>query len=78
MAILRKAQCDICGKEEYERGPGKGWNGWIIIQGVVLDGVDNPIFCEECRDTIMGFVDGVKHPIADIEADFIHSRELVL
>lgn len=63
MSILRKAQCDICGKEEFEKAHGEGWKDWVIINGVVLDGVSNPMVCPECRDPIMNFIDKFKQNI---------------
>ena len=60
MTILRKACCDICDKEEYEKIPNSGWNGWVMIQGVVLNGVENPMFCVSCRNVIMNFIDNLE------------------
>lgn len=67
MAILREAECDCCGKKEYERGVGTGWPNWIIVQGVILDGVGSPMFCEECREPIMNFIDTHKQNLAKKE-----------
>ena len=64
MTILRKACCNLCTKEEWE-GSGGGWKDWIIIQGVILDGVGSPMFCKDCREKIMNFIDDLKHPKED-------------
>lgn len=66
MTILRKACCNLCPKEEWEHGQGSGWKDWIIIQGVVLDGVDNPMFCKDCRSKIMDYIDNLKHPVLKV------------
>lgn len=57
MTILRKAQCDSCSVEEFEKKSGEGWPDWIVIQGVILNGANSPMFCPECRDKIMNFID---------------------
>lgn len=57
MPILRKVQCDSCGKEEYEKGVGTGWNSWINILGIEFNGIINPFFCPVCTQHIMNFIE---------------------
>jgi hypothetical protein len=55
--IKRTIVCDCCGKQETEAQPGGGWVGWVSMQGVVLNGAENPNFCPTCKVTIMNFID---------------------
>lgn len=57
--ITRKAICDVCHKEEVEVAQNIGWPGWGAVQGVSLNGVDNPTLCSECLNKVMQFVDGL-------------------
>ncbi len=57
MTILRVFKCDGCGFKEMETKPNEGSPDWIKIQGVVLNKVEDPLFCKECAYKIMQFVD---------------------
>jgi hypothetical protein len=43
--ILRTITCDVCGNSATETTPGEGWPGWGALQGIKLNGVDNPNLC---------------------------------
>lgn len=59
MAIERIFVCDCCGATYREEPFGTGAKGWMQIQGVNLNGTDNPFFCEECVPKIMNAVDKI-------------------
>jgi len=63
MAILRKAQCDMCDFEEWEPHANCGWPNWMILSGIVLDGVDSPMVCPECREPLMNWIDEYKRSL---------------
>jgi len=45
MSIKQIIQCSVCGKEEIEKETGAGFTGWGALQGISLDGEDNPTLC---------------------------------
>lgn len=55
--ILRTIKCDVCGAVETEKTAGSGWNGWGSLQGVSLNGVDNPSLCKEHLAKVAEFID---------------------
>lgn len=59
MGIQHTIECDGCGAAGMPdpKGTVTGWEGWIRIDGVSLNGVDDPWFCPECRMIIMDSVD---------------------
>ena len=57
--IIRSIKCDSCGLIRQESGQGGGFSGWGQINGVALNGIDNPEFCPECLGRIMEYIDGM-------------------
>lgn len=57
MAISRTIMCDRCGSHAMEPAPNAGWSGWASIQGVRLNGVDNPNICPRCVEVVMRVID---------------------
>lgn len=62
MAIRRSMICDVCGVTEIEPKPNEGWKGWCGIQGVSLNGVDNPNLCPTCTVKVMAVIDKMVTP----------------
>ena len=66
MAMLRTAQCDICGKTKVEKDYGLGWKSWCIIQGIAAHAPDNGeplttentsmMLCEEHKNKVADFI----------------------
>jgi len=63
--ILRMIKCDICGREEREAQPNEGWPGWGALQGVALNGVNNPSICPAHLATVAEFVDSLTEDRCD-------------
>lgn len=61
MAMLRTVICSVCGKRETEETHGKGWTGWLWIQGASLDGDSQIWLCPEHMERVMNFIDEMKH-----------------
>lgn len=61
MAILRMIKCDIkgCLHSAVEPEPNAGWLGWGHLQGISLNGAENPLLCPEHLAAVAGFVDGL-------------------
>ena len=57
MAQVRVAVCDICGMQEAEKEYGVGWPQWSIFQGIVLNGVNSPMFCPKHTAMLAEFID---------------------
>lgn len=55
--ILRQVHCDIpgCGKSYTEPKPGEGWAGWGSLQGIALNGIENPLLCPEHLSAVAEF-----------------------
>jgi rubredoxin len=67
--IKRSIECDVCGWVLNEAKDGAGWPGWGQINGVNLNGVDNPNLCGMCLSRVMDFVDNMEnHTISVKEA----------
>lgn len=64
MALLKTIQCDIqgCKTSCTEPKPGDGWVGWGQLQGIILNGNENPYLCPEHLGRVADFADslGVK------------------
>lgn len=45
MSVIKTIRCDVCKKTEQEKEPNAGWPGWGALQGINLNGVDNPNLC---------------------------------
>ena len=61
MPIVRTAKCNICGKEEAEAMYGVGWPGWMIVNGIALDGEDSVLLCPEHTALVATFIDQLKN-----------------
>ena len=57
MAILKTIECDVCKWSLPEHTPNAGFQGWGAIQGVQLNGVDNPTLCPVCLGKVMPVID---------------------
>lgn len=55
--IKKIFKCDGCGYEQLEPVQDMGVRGWSGINGVMLNGSANPIFCPRCTTNIMEYVD---------------------
>ncbi len=56
--ILRTITCDApeCKHLEQEQAPGAGWPGWGAIQGIAIDGKENPSLCPRHLKAIADFI----------------------
>ena len=61
MPITQTIICDICGAGMTEPQPGAGFKDWGALQGVALDGVENPTLCPEDKRKLARFADDLKH-----------------
>lgn len=59
MGIERIFVCDCCKSTLREDQYGCGAVGWMQIQGVHLNGTDNPYFCDQCVPLIMNAIDKI-------------------
>lgn len=64
MTILRQIVCDVCENTNMEYTANEGWPGWGSLQGIKLDGIENPSLCPTCLECIASFIDRLKHPEA--------------
>lgn len=55
----RKVICAVCGKERQERNYGEGWPGWGQLNGIILNGDENPYLCEDHLAMTANFVDSL-------------------
>jgi hypothetical protein len=55
--ILRTICCDIpgCKSASQEQAPGAGWPGWGALQGIAIDGKDNPSLCPGHLEQVANF-----------------------
>ncbi len=58
--ILRTIKCDVCGSVHTEPSADDGFEGWGQLQGVCLDGVDNPSLCPQHLTDAANFIDGLR------------------
>ena len=47
MSIKQIIKCSVCSKEEIEKETGEGFTGWGALQGISLNGEDNPTLCPD-------------------------------
>lgn len=59
MGIERIFVCDCCSDVLREGEFGTGAKAWIQINGVSLNGSDNPFFCDSCKPKIMNAIDEI-------------------
>lgn len=59
MTILRQIKCDIVGCDNcaVEVTPNSGWPGWGQLNGVTLNGADNPHLCPTHLSTLANCAD---------------------
>lgn len=74
MAIKRTVSCDIknCDSTATEPEFGRGFNGWMQIVGVELNGSKHPYICPRCMFHVMEIVDGLDandYPPVDFSGD---------
>lgn len=55
--ILRTIKCDVCGATETEVQSNSGWPSWGSLNGVSLNGTDNPCLCPMHLARVADFVD---------------------
>jgi hypothetical protein len=60
--ILRTITCAICKFRATEEKPGDGWKGWGAIQGIELNGEENPSLCPDHLKLVADFADGLDKP----------------
>jgi len=58
--ILKTVTCDICGEDYQELRSGDGFPGWGQLQGIALDGIDNPYFCPTHLAVVANFVSNLR------------------
>ena len=58
--MVRKVVCGVCGTSHTETLPGEGWPGWGQLQGIVLDGDENPYLCPTHLSDIAGFTNTLR------------------
>jgi hypothetical protein len=58
--IFRIVECDICGTTLTEVAPGTGFPHWGQLQGVNLDGSENPFLCPAHLAKIADFADKLR------------------
>jgi hypothetical protein len=63
MSIKQQIECAVCGTQELEKEPGTGFIGWGSLQGVNLDGEDNPTLCKLHLSAIADHLDYVKREV---------------
>ena len=61
MSMYRTVKCDICGEEYTEKEYGAGFPEWMLINGIVLDGISEIWICPTHRDMIADYVDNLKN-----------------
>lgn len=61
MPIIQSIRCDVCGAEMDESQPGAGFPGWGALQGIDLDGVENPSLCPGDLGRLGQFADDLKY-----------------
>lgn len=61
MPILRVIHCSLCDKTETETAANVGWPKWGAVQGIILDGEENPCLCPEHLAKVADFIDEVKN-----------------
>jgi hypothetical protein len=61
MTIRRQIECDIpgCTAKFIETSPGEGWTGWGALQGISLNGKDNPCLCPDHLKAAAEFTSGL-------------------
>lgn len=59
---LRFVTCDIpgCGSRHEEINAGDGFSGWGQLQGIILNGVPNPLLCPIHLSLTASFVDNLR------------------
>jgi len=66
--ILRTVRCSICGNEYTEPKPNEGWQDWGALQGIILDGDENPMLCPTHLADVANYVDKLKQNcVSDIK-----------
>lgn len=58
--ILRTITCEVCGQTYTEEAHGNGFPGWGALQGITLDGVDNPTLCPAHKAVLADCLDQLK------------------
>lgn len=58
--ILKMIKCDVCDRREVETEPGVGWLGWGAIQGINLNGTENPSLCPMHLALTANFLDNLE------------------
>ena len=60
MPMLRTFKCDLCDKTETEAEYGEGVNNWGQFNGIILDGVSNPMMCPSHVKQVADVIDKIK------------------
>ena len=60
MNYIRTVVCSVCKKTYTEPKHGLGFPGWGSLNGISLDGDDNPMLCPEHLNKVADFVDHMK------------------
>lgn len=58
--ILRAIVCDVCGVKYTEANAGSGFPGWGSVNGMALDGIENPSLCPTHLAAAALFLDDMK------------------
>ena len=57
--IKRTIQCDVCGFQETESQANAGWPNWGQLNGIELNGNENPYLCPTHLSETADFVDSL-------------------
>lgn len=57
MSIRQIIKCSVCGKEQTEEKAGDGFIGWGALQGVSLNGEENPTICPAHLGVLAEYLD---------------------
>ncbi len=60
MPIKQMIKCSICDEQEIEETPGMGFVGWGSLNGVILDGEENPTLCSFHLGKLADYLDELK------------------
>ena len=61
MPILKTIICDVCGLSQIEPETGDGFPRWGQVNGIKLDGVDNPMVCPDHLIQVAELLNDLKH-----------------
>ncbi len=60
MSIKQMIKCSVCDTQEIEEVSGMGFSGWGALQGIALDGEENPTLCPLHLGVLANVLDTLK------------------